>query len=933
MRVKYVTLIGGLLLLFHAVLAKTVSERVFVKDLKCEGVVNPKAVNSCSPDFSWKIISSQRNTLQQAYRILVASSVDKLEAGDGDLWDSGIVKSGQSTGISYKGKMQESRANCFWKVKVWTNKGETGWSDNASWSTGLLYYNDWKGRWIGFDRLLGKDSNSFHSRLSARYLRKEFKLSGQVKQARVYIIGLGLYELYINGKKVGTQVLAPSPTDYLKNVKYNVFDVTQNLTRGDNAMGVILGNGRYYTMRQHYKNYKIKNFGFPKLLLQLEIDYTDGSHERIVTNNSWKGTGDGPILSNNEYDGEEYDARKEFFGWDSPGFDDSAWMKAEYVEEAPGRFEAQMNPGMKVMESIRPLSLTPAKNGKYILDMGQNMVGWVKMKVQGKSGDRVKLRFAEILDADGGLFTDNLRDARATDIYTLKGGSEEFWEPRFVYHGFRYVEISGYPGVPELDDFSGQVVYDDMQTTGTFETSDSIINRVFKSAYWGIRGNYKGMPVDCPQRNERQPWLGDRAMGCYGESFLFDNHQLYKKWMEDIAYSQKWDGCIGDVAPNFWRYYSDNVTWPATFLMVADMLYVQFGDKQPVLEHYQAMKKWLEYMKKRYMTNDFIITRDAYGDWCKPPETIEAGRGKNANRKYPSKLIATAYYYYLMQLMQKFADITGNPNDKIEFKQLAQNIRLGFNKKFYKGNGVYGNNELTDNILALATGVVADSESSKVADNIVDIVANKNNGHLSTGLIGTQWIMRTLSRLGRPDLALQLATTTSYPGWGYMVEHGATTIWELWNGNTAAPQMNSYNHVMMLGDLLIWYYENLAGIKSDEENKPGFKLIQMKPEFPNRLNHVKASYLSGYGLILSEWKKQEGMMTWKVRIPANTKARLWIPAESLTDITEGTQSCSAISEIKFIAKEGERIVLEIGSGEYRFKTKKLEKNKNNEAKK
>lgn len=575
-----------------------------VMSLRTEMLVNPDGIDVPNPRFSWEIISNQRNTLQTDYQIMVASTPEKLASGEADLWNSGKVRSEQSNFVKYAGTPLQSRIHCYWKVRIWSENGESEWSEPAHWSMGLLKYTDWQGDWIGFDRAFPWDSEETFSRLSARYFRKEFKTGEkQINSATVYIIGLGLYELYINGHKIGAQVLSPSPTDYSKNVKYNTFNVTGQIYIGINTIGAILGNGRYYTMRQNYKPYKIKTFGYPKLLLNLVIDYTDGTTDLIYPDDSWKGTADGPIRTNNEYDGEEYDARKEMTGWNQNGFDDEKWLQAEYVQEPFGEYEAQMNENMKVKDSISPVSLIAKKSGIYILDMGENMVGWISMKVNGKRGDRVQMRFAETLTDEGYLYTANLRDARATDVYILKGDGEETWEPTFVYHGFRYAEITGYPGTPSIENFTGKIVYDDIQTTGSFETSNETINQVYQNAFRGIRGNYKGMPVDCPQRNERQPWLGDRAIGSLGESFIFDAERLYTKWLDDIHYSQKSDGSIPDVAPAFWRYYTDNMTWPGTYIIIADMLYNQYGDIQPVQKHYESMKKWLGYMKKNYMTD------------------------------------------------------------------------------------------------------------------------------------------------------------------------------------------------------------------------------------------------------------------------------------------------------------------------------------------
>jgi alpha-L-rhamnosidase len=910
---KKIKIVGLILGLFISIQAFAQPK---VQALKSELLDNPIGIDVVNPRLSWEIVARERGIFQTAYHILAASSLEKLNQNNGDLWDSGKQNSDNSFNVIYSGKALKSRNEVFWKVKVYTNKGETAWSEPATWTMGLLHYKDWTGRWIGFDKYFPTD-NEEAGRLSARYFRKEFSTSKKVKSATAYIMGLGLYELYINGKKVGDQVLAPTPTDYTQNIKYNVFDVTNLLPEGKHAIGVILGNGRFYAMRQA-KPYKVKSFGFPKMQFQVLITYTDGSSETIKTDDSWKGTAEGPITANNEYDGEEYDARKELTGWASTGFNDANWLKAQYVQEPGGTYEAQLNANMKVMQDLNPVAITKKADGKYIIDYGQNFSGWVKMKVNGAAGTKVTLRFAESLEENGELFTTNLRDAKSTDVYILKGGAIEEWEPKFTYHGFRYVEVSGYPGVAAKDNFTGRLVYDDLATVGSFNSSNALLNQIYKNSWWGIASNYKGMPVDCPQRNERQPWLGDRPISAYGESFMFDNTNFYIKWLEDIRLSQKEDGAIPDVAPAFWRYYSDNISWPGTYLFIADMLYQQTGDIRVLKDHYPSMKKWMDYMQSRYKTNEGIITKDSYGDWCFPPKTIEEGRGKIADKKYPSALISSSYYYHLLNIMARFSELTGNEKDKSYFIDFAAQIRKDFNKKYYHSEGYYGSNSLTDNLLGMYFGLVEDINKEKLANRIVEIVEKENNGHLSTGVIGTQWIMRTLTNLGRTDLAYKLATKKTYPSWGYMIENGATTIWELWNGNTAHPKMNSQNHVMMLGDLLIWYYENLAGIKSADA---GFKQIDMKPEMIEGLNFVNASYQTPFGEVKSHWTKSKNTFDWKISVPANTKARVYLPAKEASGITESNKKIQGNKDFNIISAEKGRVLVEIGSGHYQFKTK------------
>jgi alpha-L-rhamnosidase len=911
MRLKTIILSFGLLLL------QQVSGQINIAKLRCEMLINPLGIDIKEPRLSWEIISKQRNIQQTAYHIIVSSTKERLAKSDGDLWNSGKINSSRSIHVVYAGKQLASRTACYWKVKTFTNKGASAWSEPAYWSMGLLNKADWKAKWIGYDKASPWDSITQWSRLSARYFRKQFQSAPHIRRATVYIAGLGLYELYINGHKTSNSVLAPAPTDYRKSVLYNSYDVTQDIKAGDNVIATVLGNGRFFTMRQNYKPKKINTFGYPKMLLQLEIEYEDGTKKVVVSDETWKLNVDGPIRSNNEYDGEEYDATKEMKGWNDPGFNDAQWMKSQLVAAPAGKLVAQMSEPMIVKRVLAAQSIKNTSAGKYIIDMGQNFSGWIKMRVQGKRGEKVKLRFAESLQANGEIYTANLRDARVTDVYTLKGEGIETWEPSFIFHGFRYVEITGYPGIPSLNDFEGRLVYDDLETTGTFSCSDSTINKIYRNAWWGIASNYKGMPIDCPQRNERQPWLGDRATGSGGEAFMFDNAKLYAKWLDDIEQSQTREGAIPDVAPAFWNYYSDNMTWPGTYIMVADMLYRQFGDERSITRHYPSMKKWMDYMKTKYM-KDFIVTKDKYGDWCVPPESLELIRSKDSLRTTRGELIATAYYYLFLQYMKRFAKLSGKEADIKVYDELGVKIRQAFNEKFFNmEKNYYDNNTITANILPLYFGITPDNVKQAVFHNIYNRITIADNMHISTGMIGTQWLMRGLTNFHQPDIAYGLASNKTYPGWGYMAEHGATTIWELWNGNTASPQMNSQNHVMLLGDLVIWLYENTAGIRSDEQ-AIAFKQIIMKPSFVQGLEEVNASYRSMYGIIISHWKKGKNNLTWDIDVPANTKAIIYIPAKNEAEVNEAGNVAIRSEGVSFLKMEDGNAVFEIGSGSYSF---------------
>ncbi|MCR4764863.1 MAG: glycoside hydrolase family 78 protein, partial [Bacteroidaceae bacterium] len=880
---KYVI---ALYLMAFTLLATSCSQKAKVTSVhqQVELLTNPLGIDVVVPRFSWVVQCQANEVRQTGYHILVSSSKEKLHAGIGDLWDSGEVASDSSAFVTYKGQPLNSRQQVYWKVKLQTNRGASEWSTPNTFSMGLLQASDWKGQWIGH-RPFPVDHLSGHTVVPARYLRTEFNVASKdVSRATLYISGLGLYEAYLNAQRIGQQQLAPGPTNYNKEVKYNTFDVTQQIISGHNAIGVVLGNGRWVSMRMpgQPSSKDVEHYGVPQLLLQLEVEYADGTTQVICTDDTWKLSVDGPIQANNEFDGEIYDANKEMPGWTQAGFDASMWMPVETMQAPKGTLTAQMNPNICVMDTLHPVAIHAVGKDAYVLDMGQNMVGWVQMKVKGQSGDKITLHFAETLQADSTLYTANLRYSEPKDEVILKDSQPFTWHPVFVYHGFRYVQVKGLSYQPSLTDFEGHVLYDEMATTGTFESSNDTLNKIYANATWGIRGNYRGMPTDCPQRDERMGWLGDRTTGCYGESYVFNNHHLYAKWLNDIAAEQNETGSLPDVAPAFWDIRSDNMTWPGAFLTVADMLYERYGDVQPILQHYPAMQKWLAYMKATYAV-DGIITKDTYGDWCMPPERPELIHSQDPSRITAPGVISTAYYYHFCQLMSKFAALQGLSADEAFYQQEAQTTQAAFNKKYYNPEeGYYDNNTVTANLLPLRFGMVSESERQRVIDNIIRTTVNDFGSHVSTGVVGIQQLMRGLTDNGYGELALQIATSTTYPSWGYMVANGATTIWELWNGNTADPAMNSGNHVMLLGDLVIWLYDYLAGIAPAS---PGFKEVQMRPTPIPGLQHVNATYQSVYGLIKSAWRKEGNTFQWDITIPSNTTAQVYVPCppEGMSD--------------------------------------------------
>jgi len=751
------------------------------------------------------------------------------------------------------------------------------------------------------------DREDEHSRLSARYLRQTFDTGDKpVRRATLYICGLGLYEAYVNGHRVSDDVLTPAPTDYRRTVLYNAYDVTDLLSSGHSqaekqVIAVVLGNGRYYTMQQHKKPYKIANFGYPKLRLNLIIEYTDGKKKVVVSDDKWRICADGPVRSNNEYDGEIYDARKALDGWTTAPFDDSAWEKAERTAIPTGTLRGMMTPAMKVLDKFVPRSVT-YYGDTAIVDFGQNIAGWLSLRLdKTRPGDTVTIRYAERLDSTGRLWRENFRHAESTDRYVADGREQgTWWHPVFVYHGGRYAAVTGLRKRCDKTCFEVQVVSDALTETGTFHTSDTILEKVYHNARWGILTNYKGMPVDCPQRDERQPWLGDRTRGCYGEAFLFDVNTLYAKWTRDISEAQREDGCIPDVAPAFWNYYSDNLTWPAALPMALDMMWRQYGDDAPLRACYPNVKKWMSHLKSQYQ-QDGLMPRDTYGDWCVPPERPDLIFSEDPARKTDGTLIGTAYYYRMCRMMKAFADHLGHADDAAFYDTEAEQVKKAFNDKFltvrkgtskvpghilYPDSSGYGNNTATANLLPLVFGMTPDGYvKGEVEKQIIRNIITDNKGFISTGVIGTGWLLHALSDMGRTDVAWLLATNRKYPSWGYMAEHGATTTWELWNGDTANPRMNSGNHVMLLGDLVSWLYERVGGIRSDD----GFRHITLAPDFSvAELDHADVSYNSICGTVTSKWRKESGTLFWHVVIPANTEATLHLPDGSTRQLGSGT---------------------------------------------
>jgi alpha-L-rhamnosidase len=761
----------------------------------------------------------------------------------------------------------------------------------------------------------GEKSAPAIRRLPARWLRKEAAFDKPIRGATVHMSGLGLSELFINGSKIGDHVLSPALSEYPKRVFYVTHDVTKALVAGKNAFGVVLGNGRYYAPRLGEPTIT-QTYGYPKLLFQLHVEFEDGTAQDIGSDESWRLSTDGPIVANNEYDGEEYDATREFEGWAVAGFDDARWEVASVVAAPGGAVRAQMIAPIRVVDTLRPVSVTELHPGVFIVDMGQNMVGWCRIRMNGPRGTRVVLRHAETLRPDGELYLDNLRGAKVTDAYTLKGGGEEVYEPRFTYHGFRFVEVRGYPGRLEHNAIEGRVVNDDVEHVGEFTCSHPVINRIYRSVMWGVRGNYRSIPTDCPQRDERQGWLGDRSAEARGEAYMFDISALYAKWMQDIADAQRSNGSVSDVCPAYWPLYNDNVTWPSSTVIIPGTLLEHYADTALIRRHYPSMVLWIDHMAE-YIKDD-ILEKDTYGDWCVPPESPELIHSKDPMRKTAPGILATTYFYYDLLLMSRYASLMGKDDDAERFSVLAERLKSGLNKRFFDdAAGYYDNGSQTSCVLPLAFDMVPSHQRGRVFERLIRKITDESKGHVGTGLVGGQWLNRVLTDFDRPDIAYRFATNTTYPSWGYMMDKGATTVWELWNGDSADPAMNSGNHVMLVGDLVIWLYENLAGLQADPGN-PGFKHIVMRPTPVGDLSFVRATHKSPHGIVWSAWKIETGQFVWDIHVPVNTTATVHVPAKSAGEVMESGRPVRDAEGVTFLRMEGPSAVFQVPSGEFHF---------------
>jgi alpha-L-rhamnosidase len=887
-------------------------------DLRCEYLKNPLGIDRTSPRLSWRLQAAPhagRGLKQAAFQILVAAREDSLGGENGDLWDSGRVVSDESINVVYAGRPLVSRQSCWWKVRIWDQDGHiSAWSEPSVWSMGLLHANDWTAKWIGLDSGdATRPEDPSRTRLPARMLRCEFQAKKHIKRATVYLSGLGFFDLYINGAKVGDHIMDPALTEYSRRVLYVTFDVTDRLKPGENALGVVLGNGRFFAPRGRGHPVKFKTYGYPKLLLQLETEYADGSRQQLVSDDNWKITTDGPIRSNNEYDGEEYDARKEIPGWDQPGFKDSGWKKVELVQPPGGRLQAQMLEPTRITETLKPVAIRQMKPGVYLVDFGQSFYGQVRIRASAPAGTVVKMQEAYSLNADGSLRSQDNRSALATDVYTFRGSGIETWSPRFRGQGFRRVEVRGLPSKGTAE-FEGLVVENSLDRVGTFECSIPLINHIYRNLRWGQRMFLRsGVPLD-PDRDERQGWLGDPSKDSESEAFNFNVAAFYDKWLEDIRLDQQPDGKQSDVSPAYWAFYSGDIVWPSVLTIVPDWYYSFYGDRRILEDNYDATKKWVDYCV-RQLKPDATLDKAEYADWC-DASSMDARHPDTGSTSRP--LVGTAYCYLNVKLMARSAQRLGRSQDAEHYAEVADRVRDGFNKRFLNPQTAkYESETQTSYVLPLAFGLVPDDLRSKVVQNLVTDIMVQHHGYLTVGLVGMQWLMETLTETGHPDVALTIATRTARPSWGYMISKGATTIWERWDMDTRDPGMNSEALLIQTGDLNAWFYRSLGGINYDPEH-PGFKNIVMRPRLIPGLTFAKATLDSPGGKIGTSWQLQKGQFCWEVVVPPNATATLYVPVKEAKTVTESGEPADRSRGVKFIRIEGGAAVYAVGSGTYSF---------------
>jgi alpha-L-rhamnosidase len=869
-----------------------------VKNLKCEYLVDPIAIESQHPIMAWQLTSKSSAKSQKAYHVLVASSTALLDKNIGDYWDSHKVNSSNSTQVNYQGKPLSSRKKIYWKVMVWDEKNiQSDWSSTASWSMGLLNAADWKAKWIG--SLIDQNPDSAIT-YPAPFFRKEFTVKKKIKQAVVYVSGLGFYELSINGKKVGDQVLAPAVSNYdkrplkkllypyddqsIQRVYYNTFDVTSSINPKENALGLILGDG-WYNQRDRTVEGKMW-YDVPKLIFQMEITYTDGTSEVIGSDRNWK-TSNGPLLKTGIFTGEKYDARSELGAWNKPAYDDSKWKNAILAKPPTGHLHSQTAPFDKVLRTLTPVFDGRAKDSVYQYHLDETVAGWAALRVKGKAGSIIKIRYISEEGEDYGQY----------DHYILKGNGIENWEPKFTWHAFRKIEVYSKDVVLDSESIQVKDVHTEVASNGSFECSNPFINKINTAYLLTQKANFHGsISSDCPHR-ERLGYTGDGQVAMESAMLSFDMMQFYNKWLIDIddARNHK-TGFVTHTAP--FGGGGGGPAWGSAYVIMPWLYFSYHNDTTLLKRHYSGMKQWVEYLKTRTNENGLITKEEpngwCLGDWCTPSDI-----------KLPEPLVNTAYFYHVTDLMTRVARILGKSGDESEFSGLARKIKIDFNKAYYnESTKSYWEGRQGADVFALAFGLVPEEKYGTVFNSLLDHLA-KLDYHFDTGILATPLLLKVLSQNDRDDIAYKIMNQKDKPGFGYLLDSKNSTLWEEWAGG------GSHSHPMF-GSVIEWLYSGIAGIKQGTA-KAGVKHFIIKPNPVGDLTYCKSSFNSLYGVVRSEWKVGEGgNLEILIEIPANTSATFVLPREQMNLVDNSGKSIAT-------KKVNNKYEAEFQSGVYRFK--------------
>lgn len=872
--------------------------------LRCEAHVDPLGIDAATPRLSWSMRAGHRSARQIAYQVLVASDAARLDRDEGDQWDSGRVDTDETIHVPYAGRSLLSRQRCLWKVRTWDDRGQCSpWSASATWEMALLSRSDWHAAWISLPNF-----DEAPVRRPSPLLRASFTVAGTVDRARLYATALGLYRASCNGQRIGNDHLTPGWTDYHSRLQYQIYDVGEMIRPGENVLGMELGDGWYRGTIGHLG--QTNSYGsVTAAMLQLEIDFANGSRQVVSSDGTWQGAF-GPVIGSDLLMGETFDARCTIEGWDTPGFDHGEWSPVvELTDVSVGHLVAQRGPTVQVIAEFAATSRTQPRPGAWVFDLGQNLVGWARLRAEGPAGTLVRLRFGEVLRPDGTLYTDNLGTARCTDEYILRGGGAEVFEPRFAYRGFRFVEVTGYPGIPPLDSVTGVAAQSNTQLTGTFHCSDELVNRLQHNILWSQRGNFVEVPTDCPQRDERLGWMGDAQMFAPTAAYNMDVEAFYAKWMDDVADAQTDDGAFPDVAPRQVQLNPGAPGWGDAGVIVPWTMYRHYGDIRGLEHHFHGMTKWVDWI---HAANPDLVWREQvgqnFGDWDALTDDT------------PKDLVATAYFARSARLTAQAAQVLERDDAARRYGILADAIAGTFADTFIDDDGSVAGDTQTAYALALQFALVPDDKRAAVQRRLRTTV-ERAKSHVTTGFVGTGLLLPALTEAGHLDAAYELLTQDTFPSWGYEIARGATTIWERWDTWTdeagfVDPDVGgSFNH-FALGTVGEWLYANVGGIGLGDG--PAFRDIAIRPRPGGRLTWAAATLDTPRGTVATHWSQRDGRFHLTVTIPANTTAEVRLPALPASSVTEGGRSLLQSPGVRFIERTANEAVLSIGSGTYDF---------------